>query len=98
MIARAKEVCGSDLPTLFPMLANRLGCAEPIDSPRGAISMSVKLSAVTRQQIALVGDASGSVDAITGEGLALAFRQATFLATALAAGDITEYDAAHRQM
>ena len=28
----------------------------------------------------------------------MAFRQAAFVATALAAGDITEYDAAHRQM
>jgi flavin-dependent dehydrogenase len=98
MIARGKEICASDLLALFPILANRLGRAEPIDSPRGAISMSVKLSAVARQQIALVGDASGSVDAITGEGLALAFRQAAFLATALAAGDINAYNAAHRQM
>jgi flavin-dependent dehydrogenase len=48
--------------------------------------------------VALVGDASGSVDAITGEGLALAFRQANSLATALAAGDLKKYDASHRRM
>jgi flavin-dependent dehydrogenase len=98
IITSSKEVGASDLPTLFPTLANRLGHANSIDSPRGAISMSVRLSAVIRDRIALVGDASGSVDAITGEGLGLAFRQAAFLATALAAGDFNAYDAAHRQM
>jgi 2-polyprenyl-6-methoxyphenol hydroxylase-like FAD-dependent oxidoreductase len=98
MIGSAREVRVSDLPILFPMLAKRLGRAEPIDSPRGAISMSFKLAAVTKGRVALVGDASGSVDAITGEGLALAFRQASYLATALAAEDLKTYDAAHRQM
>ena len=60
--------------------------------------MSVKLAAVTRGRIALVGDASGSVDAVTGEGLALAFRQAEFLASALAAGDLNSYDVFHRRI
>jgi len=94
-ITGAKEVCASDLRSLFPALANRLGSAEPIGPRRGAISMSVKLRAVTHDRIALVGDASGSVDAVTGEGLALAFRQAGLLATALAAGDVSSYDRAH---
>jgi flavin-dependent dehydrogenase len=98
MIGSPKEVRVSDLPTLFPGLAKRLGRAEPTDAPRGAMSMSVRLSAVTSGRIALVGDASGSVDAVTGEGLALAFRQAHVLATALAAGDLSSYDAAHRQI
>jgi menaquinone-9 beta-reductase len=53
---------------------------------------------VIRGQVALVGDASGSVDAITGEGLALAFRQARFLATSLTADDLRTYDAVHRQI
>jgi menaquinone-9 beta-reductase len=98
LIGSAQEVRVSDLPTLFPRLANRLARAEAIDSPRGAISMSVKLPAVTKGRIALVGDASGSVDAVTGEGIALAFRQASLLATALLAGDLGRYDIAHRQM
>lgn len=98
MIGSAREVRVSDLPILFPKLATRLSHAEPIDSPRGAISMSVKLSAVTKGRIALVGDASGSVDAITGEGLALAFRQANLLGTALAAEDLRTYEAAHRRI
>jgi menaquinone-9 beta-reductase len=95
MIAGAKEVCASDLRSVFPALASRLVSAEPIGPRRGAISMSVKLPAVTHDRIALVGDASGSVDAVTGEGLALAFRQAGFLATALGAGDVSSYEQAH---
>ena len=98
MIAGSRDVRISDLPTLFPMLAKRLSGAEPTDSPRGAMTMSVKLSAVTRGQVALVGDASGSVDAITGEGLALAFRQARALATGLTTGDLRTYDTVHRQI
>lgn len=98
MIAGAREVRLSDLSTLFPALAKRLRGAEPADSPRGAMTMSVKLSAVIRGQVALVGDASGSVDAITGEGLALAFRQARVLATSLTAGDLRAYDTVHRRI
>jgi menaquinone-9 beta-reductase len=98
MIAGAEGLRVSDLRTASPALAKRLGPAEPIGSPRGAISMSVKLSAVTRGRIALVGDASGSVDAVTGEGLALSFRQAVFLASALAAGDLGAYECAHRRI
>jgi menaquinone-9 beta-reductase len=98
MIGGEREARLSNLTALFPVLANRLGRAEPIGSPRGAISMSVKLPAVTRGRVALVGDASGSVDAVTGEGLALAIRQARVLGTALAAGDISTYDAVHRRI
>jgi menaquinone-9 beta-reductase len=46
--------------------------------------------------VALIGDASGSVDAITGEGLCLSFRQAVALAEALEAEDLRGYQEAHR--
>jgi flavin-dependent dehydrogenase len=52
---------------------------------------------VVRGNLALAGDASGYVDAITGEGLSLAFQQAEALAAALAAGDLRRYAAAHRR-
>ncbi len=48
--------------------------------------------------MALVGDASGSVDAITGEGLGIAFQQALALADALEREDLREYAAAHRRI
>jgi len=68
--------------------------------------MMQKLQRVYRQPIAhqqaapvaLIGDASGSVDAITGEGLSLGFRQAIALAKALEAGDLCQYQVAHRRL
>jgi len=46
--------------------------------------------------VALVGDASGGVDAITGEGMRLAFRQAQILAPAMERDDLDAYARAHR--
>ena len=40
----------------------------------------------------------GSVDAITGEGMGLAFRQAVALADALVADNLEQYQTAHRRM
>ena len=60
--------------------------------------MCVKLPTVTEGRIALVGDASGSIDAVTGQGLAMAFQQANSLATAIAVGDLRQYEAVHRQL
>ena len=54
------------------------------------------LSRVQRNNVALIGDASGGVDAITGEGLRLAFRQAFALADAMIADDLMLYQRAHR--
>jgi flavin-dependent dehydrogenase len=94
----SKESGASDLTDMFPALASHLIGAKLIGPTRGAISMSVKLSSVISGRVALVGDASGSVDAVTGEGLGLAFRQANCVATALAAGDLKRYDISHRRM
>src|ERR1035438_6750797 len=41
-------------------------------------------------------EASGSVDAVTGEGLSMAFRQAVALAEAMRAGNLPQYEMAHR--
>jgi flavin-dependent dehydrogenase len=82
----------------MPEIATRLRDAETVASERGAVSASRWLRSVCRGNLALVGDASGSVDAITGEGLCLSFRQAAALADALAAGDLEAYQAVHRRM
>jgi menaquinone-9 beta-reductase len=84
--------------THFPQLAGRLAGAVPSDAPRGAITYSRKLHRVTRGNVALLGDASGSVDAVTGEGLSLAFRQALSLADAIHAGDLASYQRSHLRM
>ncbi len=88
----------SDLPTLFPELRRRLKGARPSTPVMGGMSASRRLPSVVRGNVALVGDASGSVDAVTGEGLSLAFRQAAALGEALAAGDLTAYQLAHRRI
>ena len=82
----------------FPELAERLRGVEITSRERGAITMTQRLRRVQRGNVALVGDASGSVDAITGEGLALGFRQAMALADALERGDLSTYEAAHRRL
>jgi flavin-dependent dehydrogenase len=79
----------------FSQLREQLRNATPIGAPRGAITLSRKLRRVTRNNIALIGDASGSVDAITGEGLGLCFRQALALGDALHAGNLAQYQQAH---
>jgi flavin-dependent dehydrogenase len=82
----------------FPEIEECLKGAPATTSERGAISALRSLKAVSRGPVALVGDASGSVDAITGDGLCLAFRQAPFLAEALAANDLGLYEKAHRRI
>ena len=83
---------------LFPELADRLRGVEHGSSERGALTTGHIYERVTSGQVALVGDASGSVDAIAGEGLALSFLQAVALGHALKRGDLNLYEEAHRQI
>src|SRR5262249_18119714 len=64
----------------------------------GAITTYRRFSRVGNGNVALVGDASGSLDAVTGEGLCLAFRQSLALAEALTSEDLRVYEAAHRRL
>jgi flavin-dependent dehydrogenase len=82
----------------FPELAARLHKADHASGERGAITVSRKLLRVYRNNTVLVGDASGGVDAITGEGLCLAFRQAGALANRLADGNLAQYQKEHRRL
>jgi len=84
--------------SVFPELDARLRDAALASRERGALSATRKLRCVARDNVALVGDASGTVDAVAGEGLAISFRQATALADAIAAGDLAIYRRAHRSL
>jgi len=84
--------------SLFPALRVRLASAPPTDTPLGSITLTRRLHRVTSGNIALIGDASGSVDAVTGEGLALCFRQALALAQALKTENLPAYERAHRKI
>ena len=82
----------------FPELSARLAHAEVTSTERGAITVSRRLRRVYRGNTALVGDASGGVDAITGEGLCLAFRQAALLVDCLAENNLARYQSEHRRL
>jgi 2-polyprenyl-6-methoxyphenol hydroxylase-like FAD-dependent oxidoreductase len=82
----------------FPALRARIGDATPISAERGATTSMHSLRRVCSGRVALIGDASGGVDAITGEGLGLSFRQATALADAIESGNLRCYQWAHRRL
>jgi flavin-dependent dehydrogenase len=87
----------------FPQLRERLhgtehGSVQHGSIERGAVSVSRKLARVCAGQTALIGDASGGVDAITGEGLCLAFNQAELIGDCLASGDLAPYQTGHRSL
>lgn len=86
------------LERFFPQLRTRLKGVAPISRERGATTSMMRLKAVTSGRVALVGDASGSVDAITGEGLCLSFKQAALLGQCMAAGDLSEYARLHPKL
>jgi flavin-dependent dehydrogenase len=88
---------GDGLRTL-PGLNTRLRGAEIISTERGALTGNHGLQRVCRGKVALIGDASGTVDAITGEGMGLAFSQAIALAEGLETGDLAQYEAEHRKI
>ena len=82
----------------FPRLTARLKNAPAVSKERGALTGMFRFRSVYRENVALIGDASGGVDAVTGEGLCLGFRQAIALADALAAGNLGHYQQAHRRL
>lgn len=82
----------------FPELASRLEREEVSSGERGSLTATCKLKSVIRGNVALIGDASGTVDAITGEGLCLAFTQAMVLADCLEAENLSLYEREHRRL
>ncbi|HEY6448490.1 MAG TPA: FAD-dependent monooxygenase [Acidobacteriaceae bacterium] len=85
----------ADILAGIPCLQQKLSCAGRNTPERGAVTLTRRLQQVTRGNVALIGDASGSADAITGEGLAMGFRQAMLLAESLAGGSLDLYEARH---
>jgi menaquinone-9 beta-reductase len=82
----------------FPRLAGYLRHAQPSSAERGAVTVTRSLHRVYKGNTALIGDASGSVDAVTGEGLCLSFQQAIALANALGGKNLENYQRAHRRL
>jgi flavin-dependent dehydrogenase len=75
-----------DLLARFPALRARLANAPATSAVRGAGPFEQRVRARTAPGVALVGDAAGYLDAITGEGLTLGLLSAEALVDAVAAG------------
>jgi flavin-dependent dehydrogenase len=73
----------------FPQLKERLG--SPIGPAKGAGPFGRFSTRVYDKRVALVGDAAGFLDPITGEGIRLGIEAADYLVTCLKNGDISSY-------
>ena len=82
----------------FPALADRLSGLEVVTRTTGGITTTRRFKAVQLGRIALIGEASGSVDAITGEGLSMVFQQAIAMAHAMRTDSLLLYQEAHRHI
>ena len=81
-----------------PELAERLAGVEAVTEVRGAGPFRQRAAARTAGRVLLVGDASGYVDAITGEGLRLGFEQAHVAVAAVADDTPTRYEREWRRV
>jgi len=98
IISREKPESFDSALAEFPCLQFQLKDAAECSTVRGALTMTRRLPAVTTDRVALIGEASGSADAITGEGLAMCFRQALALGRALSAQNLRLYEREHRRI
>lgn len=82
----------------FPHIAARLRRARAVSRETGAVTFFSRARRVAWGNIALVGDASRSIDAISGQGLSMAFQEAVALAGAIANENLAEYQDAHARI
>jgi menaquinone-9 beta-reductase len=98
LLSRDPKLRVIDALRQFPALAAKLDGVPESSRERGALTSSRRLRRVTRDNVALTGDASGSVDAISGEGLCIGFHQALALADAMERRNLNLYESAHRRL
>jgi flavin-dependent dehydrogenase len=96
MLWSGRKAAFDELVRQVPTLWKRLEGAATLSRDRGAGPLAQRVRTVVSGRVALVGDAAGYVDAITGEGLSLAFREAVALADCLAKEDLSSYPARRR--
>jgi 2-polyprenyl-6-methoxyphenol hydroxylase-like FAD-dependent oxidoreductase len=82
----------------FPVVAQRLRNAPRMSAEKGTVTALERPRRVTRGSVALIGDASCTVDGVAGQGLSLAFQQAGQLADAMTSSDLAAYESAHRKI
>jgi flavin-dependent dehydrogenase len=82
----------------FPALRERLGAAEPAGDVRGAGPLRQDVRRRVCANVLFVGDASGYIDALTGEGISVGLAQAAALVECLEAGRAADYERAWRRV
>jgi flavin-dependent dehydrogenase len=82
----------------FPLLKRRLTGAVAASAVLGAGPLRQRVSARTAGRVLLVGDAAGYVDALTGEGIAVALRTSAELVDCVRADRPQDYEAAWRRV
>jgi 2-polyprenyl-6-methoxyphenol hydroxylase-like FAD-dependent oxidoreductase len=82
----------------FPALLGRLSGVAPASQVRGAGPMRQDVRRRVYGRVLLVGDASGYLDALTGEGIGVGLAQAAALTACLAAGRPAGYERAWRRV
>jgi len=82
----------------FPELSARVKNAECLSTEQGTVIGLSSTWQVVDRRVALVGDASCSVDGIAGHGLSLGLQQALALGDALAREDLSLYRAEHHRI
>jgi flavin-dependent dehydrogenase len=105
LFERGEHVRFEELRSRFPALEARLDGARPDTEVRGAGPLARRARARVADRLVLLGDAAGYLDAVTGEGLSLAFGCAIDLAAMLpeaiargaGAAALREYEAAWRR-
>jgi len=95
-ILGTKGLSFEDAIASVPEVAKHLKGATPTSTLRGAGPFPQKTTARTKGRSLLVGDSSGYVDAITGEGLRVGFAQAKEAIRALSAHTPRAYEASWR--
>lgn len=95
VITDKRNVAYRELLRSFTSVNGLVSSSAATSSVRGSLTASRRLRRVSTGHFALVGDASGSVDAITGEGISLALEQAGALARAIQIGDLENYGREH---
>ena len=81
----------------FPALRERMAGA-PVSRALGAGPLRQRSSRRVAGRVLLVGDASGYVDALTGEGIALGLAQASAAVRAIVSGRPEDYESSWRQV
>jgi len=98
MLFSGEKARFDDLLARFPDLAARLAQAPHDSQVRGAGPFRHSVSSVHSGRVLLVGDAGGYVDALTGEGLSLAFHEADAAVAAIRDGEPRRYVREHARI